>query len=129
MDEEEKSLEEILNQPDHQPEFEGLSETDPFEKLEKKFPEVEKPKCKKCGSTNLIRESWTKRIAPNEYDLYDKIICQKCKVMRIEDVAKINKNTPETREIIKGKKSDLEEYKNKKKVVPQEEINVNQIQF
>ena len=59
-------------------------------------------KCYKCDSARLLKDSWAKVISPNLYELFDKVMCQDCKVVKIEDIKRINHNTDNTRKLIAG---------------------------
>lgn len=94
--------------------------------------------CKKCNSTNIVVEPWTKILSPNVYKLYDKIICRDCRSLEIVDLEEVDKNTENTRKLLTGnyfvdkngdvvpkssKKIDLKDYAKK----AQEQINIEEL--
>lgn len=97
-----------------------------FEKIfeEHKTCDCSRCVCKKCGSREMIIEMRTKRLqAPNNYYLYDVIICKKCKAIITEKVAEIDKgyNPVVDKKGLKNK-SVKQNYNNN-------EIDVSKIQF
>lgn len=59
----------------------------------------------------MIREKWTRKIAINEYLLYDKFTCEKCKLMHTKEIIQVDKNTDKTKAILDRKQQQIEDKK------------------
>jgi len=104
-----------------------------FEKVfeEHKTCDCNRCVCKKCGSREMIIETRTKRLqAPNNYYLYDAIICKKCKAFTTEKVAEIDKGyNPKADNEDEKKYKDGLKNKSVKQNYNNNEIDVSKIPF
>ncbi len=83
--------------------------------------------CEKCNEGQLITEAWAKKTAPNQYRLFSKIICKKCKVVKVEEQGEFDKNTDGTRKLLMDLKIgrvEKDHRRNKKSPVKEQEIDV-----
>ena len=73
--------------------------------------------CTKCNIP-MSPEPWVKVISPNVYRLFDKHICPKCKLLKVVEISTIDKNTEDTRRVMR----EMTEKKDTKKKVYKEKV-------
>lgn len=88
-----------------------------------------RPVCEKCDKDQLVVDRWARRTAPNQYKLYDRIICKNCQTVKVQELVQLDKNTDATRKILMDLKMGMvgKDYQRNKKSPVKEEIDVNSL--